>query len=472
MDCAPLPSIAKGWSRTNRVGFTLVESLLSVTLFALFLTSTFGAYLYAQESTILTANRSRALLLADEALEAVRNMRDESYANLVSGAHGMTTSTGRWIFSGLSDVSDVFTRQVTITDVDATRKKVAVQVTWPQNIRRNGSVILETQLTNWLRAAADWANAIQFGRANATGDNDGLKIDTAGSYAYLIRSIGGSNNLLIYNIASSTAPVLSSTFSLSGTPADIKVSGNYAYIASSDDAQELQIVNVSSPTLPFLAGVFNAAGKANANGLAISSSTVYLVRDSSSDEELIRVNVSAPATPTLVSAFEVGATVYEAEVVGANIFLASSDDTRELDVISFANPLVPVRAGALNLLGNTDATTIAIMDSVLVLGRGATVSFISIISPAAPTLTGAYSAANSINDLTFGPTGHVFLGTADTNAEFLVLDSSSSTAPVLVDAVSVANNGEVNGIAYNETLDIAVGASISDVEELVIFGPQ
>lgn len=129
-------------------GFQLVEVMLSCALLGVLVTALTGAYLYGQESTRLAGNRVQALLLAEEGLEAVRNIRDAAFDDLADGTFGID-STSTWGFSGTSDVTDIFTRTVTIASLDAERKSALVTVTWQQNAQRTGSITLETQLTDW-----------------------------------------------------------------------------------------------------------------------------------------------------------------------------------------------------------------------------------------------------------------------------------------------------------------------------------
>lgn len=128
----------------------MVEALLAVALFALVATTYIGAIDYGQESTEVAGQRARALLLAQEGIEGVRNIRDHSYADLIDGTWGMYISNFQWILSGNSDTTDGFVRQVTIADgSDANRKIVTTTVTWQQTPQRTGSVSLVTELSNW-----------------------------------------------------------------------------------------------------------------------------------------------------------------------------------------------------------------------------------------------------------------------------------------------------------------------------------
>ena len=146
-------SMRKAWSATNQRGFSLVEVILSSAVFVLLVTALVGAYLYGQESTTLAGNRARATMLAEEGLEAVRNIRDQNFSNLTNGTYGLATTGNQWSLSGTSDVIDIFTRQVVISSVDAKRKSVTVNITWQQNPQRTGSLSLATRFANWQASA-------------------------------------------------------------------------------------------------------------------------------------------------------------------------------------------------------------------------------------------------------------------------------------------------------------------------------
>ena len=130
-------------------GFALIEIILAIALFAIIITSVTGSIIYAQQSTSLAGNRARAVFLAEEGLEEARSIRDAGFSNLTDGTHGLAISGNVWTFSGSSDSTDIYTRQITISSVDENTKLVTCTVTWQQNAQRTGTVTLKTHLTNW-----------------------------------------------------------------------------------------------------------------------------------------------------------------------------------------------------------------------------------------------------------------------------------------------------------------------------------
>ncbi|HEY4477696.1 MAG TPA: hypothetical protein VJB09_00265, partial [Candidatus Paceibacterota bacterium] len=109
------------WISKN-LGFSVIEVLLATSIFGLLVTGIAGSYLYGQESTAQSGAHTRAVYLAEEGLEASRSIRDNSFANLTDGTHGLGTAGGHFVFSGSSDANGIYTREITVKSVDDNRK--------------------------------------------------------------------------------------------------------------------------------------------------------------------------------------------------------------------------------------------------------------------------------------------------------------------------------------------------------------
>ena len=130
-------------------GFSLAETIIAGSLFTLIVAGLAAAWLYGQESTLLSGQRTQAVFLAEEGLEAVRNIRDNAFTNLSDGTYGLVISNDEWILSGSQDTTNIFTREITIGTIGDNRKQVTSTVTWSQSEQRTGVVTLVTRLTNW-----------------------------------------------------------------------------------------------------------------------------------------------------------------------------------------------------------------------------------------------------------------------------------------------------------------------------------
>lgn len=138
----------KGRLHINK-GFSLVELLVAISIFLVFVVALSGLAVDFKKQVKNSANRERAVSVAEEALEASRNIRDKSFTDLADGTHGLVVSAGEWQYSGLSDSVDIFNRSVVISSIDANTKKIDVTVTWSDQILANNSVTLSSYLTDW-----------------------------------------------------------------------------------------------------------------------------------------------------------------------------------------------------------------------------------------------------------------------------------------------------------------------------------
>lgn len=158
---------------TSEGGFSAIEIILASTMLLVLTTVFANAVISGTEGTLLSAARTHATYFAEEGLEAVRNIKEESFSNLTDGTYGLATSSNRWIFSGSQDVNDIFTRQLRISTVDANTKKIESSVSWQQNLQRNASTTLATYLTNWTQITATQADTltVNVSGASLSGDN-------------------------------------------------------------------------------------------------------------------------------------------------------------------------------------------------------------------------------------------------------------------------------------------------------------
>ncbi|MFH1839255.1 MAG: hypothetical protein ABH820_03130, partial [Patescibacteria group bacterium] len=98
----------------NKPGQSLIEVLLALSILVLGL-STIVVLVIAGVNTQRNAQETgKALIIAQEGLEAARSIRDFAFVGLTAGNHGVAISGNRWVFSGASDTSEDFTRTVSV----------------------------------------------------------------------------------------------------------------------------------------------------------------------------------------------------------------------------------------------------------------------------------------------------------------------------------------------------------------------
>jgi len=441
----------------EEAGFALVEVLLASAIFAMMVAGIIGAFVYGRESTYNTGDRLRAMELADEGVQAVRNIRDASFSNLTAGTYGLAQSSGTWALSGSSDTTGIYTRQIAITSGGTNRFNVTATVTWPEATGITGSVSDTTELSNWMATihTPSWNTPTLQGSTAFSG----YKVATQGNYAYVIKNSSGVTNFEVVNTTTPASPTLVGSLTLAGTPTNIAVSGNYAYVSNASSSSELQIINIATPTAPSLTSTYNAPGSAGGLGVYVVGNYVYLSRAANGgNDELVIVNVTTPTAPTLLWGWSDNVNLNEVYVNGTTIYLATSSSTQQV----------------IGLTGTAAATTITGSGSTLYVGQGTT--FYAINGGLVGLLMSVYSKITlpgTINDLTTNTNGtYVYAGTNYATGQLQVVNISVLTGITIAGSAAETGSVTINGVSYNSTENIVTGVSTSSTQGVADFGPN
>lgn len=463
-------------------GQSVVELLIAMGIFALIVSAI--NFLIIDSYFIHRLGREITLadFLAEEGIEAVRSIRDNSWKDLAAGEYGLAILDNKWVFQGSEEDFSVYLnggkRKIIVTDLDLDRKKITSQVVWKFTEGRVETLEMITYLTNWLASSiGDWSNPLREAGLNISGNNDGLKIQVQENYAYFIRN-DGTPDFIIVDITNSATPIARGTSSLIGVPTNIAVSGNYVYVSNTNNSQELQVIDISSPDSPSLIGTYDAQGSADANGVYVIGTTVYLVRTNSTDREFFIIDVSDPALPTFISSLDLGATGYEVFAMGNYAYVASGDNDRELQVINITDPKNPVLATSLNLPGNIDAITITGFANRIIVGQGSYSRLIDVTTPTMPALRTSFDYGGTVNDLSLGNSNnYLFTATSRADREFQVIDIFKSfyspyPVPTLIGSYDISGSNPLRGIAYDENMDRTFAVGNSNTEEFIVIAPR
>jgi hypothetical protein len=478
--------------KNGNEGFILIDALLASALFGLLATVIVGALIYGEESSATGGSRARAVLFAEEGLEAVRNIRDARFRNLnlIDGTYGLTMAGNKWFFTGMPDTYDIFTRTITISSVDTKRKSVTSTVSWQQNAQRTGTVSLVTYVANWQASSqaltCDWSGlAVRDTFNSSTNTHDAVKVQTDGQYAYLAYAEAGGDTMDFAIVDTQGTPTLVGSLNLLGSQNNIAVSGNYAYIASDSNTAELQVVDTTNPNAPVARGVFDASGSADGKGVFVVGTTAYLVRDGSADLEFYIIDVSNPDAPTAVSSVDLGGTTHGANeiyVAGALAYVSSVSNTQEVKVVDISNPSSPVFNSsdpnyAYDIPSDSnDGIGLTGFDAYVIIGNAAGKIHIldTHTSPPYVTFRSEYLGNDRVNDLALGEDNRsLFVASSNNvNEEFEVVDISTISSPVGVGALQ--NTTPFYGVAFAESscAIIAVSGSATLTPELSIIEPS
>lgn len=164
----PVPHTSCFVLDTRARGFVLVEAVIAAAVVATVLASVVGALLLTLRSSLADTSKTQSSFLAEEGLEALRIMRDDSWnTNIASHTSGvkfyLTFDGTTWRATNTNIFIDKkFERSVVFSDVyrdsnqdivssggtlDSNTKKVTVSVSW-SDINATTTRSLSTYLTN------------------------------------------------------------------------------------------------------------------------------------------------------------------------------------------------------------------------------------------------------------------------------------------------------------------------------------
>ncbi len=502
-------------SRKNLSGFSLIEALLAGSLLALVVFTLSSVMIFGQESSRISGDRQRATSLAEEGLEAVRNMSEASFSSLTTGPHGLVISSNKWQFSGTQDNPEIFARTINIADINAYTKSVTSTVTWAASPQRTGSVSLNSRFTNWRRAGvSNWASTTVESGYGTTTDNtqNGVVVKVDGNYAY-VALLSGTNNFLIFDISVPATPVLvgKTTVVGAGSVSDIEVLGNYVYIASTSDTAEMSVINVTNKSAPVaaVAASFDAPGTNNGLSIDVLGTKAYLGRAYSATTgqgELYVIDISNPdvipastVNPTWSYNFASSVAVNDIEVSSdLYAYLATNSDTAELTVLDVLFPGSITSKSTYNITGTTtglDALAIKIFDSdsdniedraIIARTTEGRIWPMNISSPGTPTsilgatgftVTGVGAVAINELDL-FNSNKYLALATSAATAEVAIVDITTLATPAVLGITNIigATNFAAKGVAYaagvDRLLTVGVRPAVSPYYVLEIIKPN
>lgn len=477
--------------------FSLVEILLAISLFSILVMTIVTSMAYGEESIALAGSRSRAILLAEEGLEAVRGIRNVRYADITDGSHGIVFTDGKWTISGTDDTTDGFTRQVTISPISPSLKKIVSKVTWSQGNQRTGIISLETYLANWMeiKPPSDWTDPIIDPPLVLPDNIPGSKLQTQGNYAYIVRE-SDTANFIIIDITDPGSPQIKSQLDLPGKPTNIALSDKFAYVSNMDNQQNIQIIDISNPEEPIFdpAQSFSGIGNEPATSIFVNGNRLYLTREYknvSNSPTFYAIDISNPTKPVslgylrlkdesskiITSAFDVYVSGNYAYVAGGyvrpgvgivpslHIIDISGSEPVQKKVLSPFNPDQENFGNAISVSG---------YGNTVVLGQegpGNKIYIYDVSTPESATLKGSYDITGRVNDLVFGPNErYIYLASDASEKEFQLIDVSDLTSPTLVGSTDLIDI--LNGVCYSPDKDRVFVVGNQEDGQFIVIKPQ
>jgi hypothetical protein len=223
-------------------------------------------------------------------------------------------------------------------------------------------------------------------------------IRVQGQYVYLVSSTGtASTNLLqIYDVSNPYAPAFAGSVQIPLYGFGLWASGEYAYVISYvgvSSASTLDVVDVSNPESPTIVGSANT-GTAGLNvaDIKVVGNYAYVAGQSDGQSELLVFDVSNPASPYLLSSLPVAHSPQGLDIEG-NYWYETFYDQNSLNIYDISNP------SSLSLVGTASLIEICKPQDVTVEGTTAyvacyensSVGVVDVSNPTSPGVDGYIS---------------------------------------------------------------------------------
>ena len=145
-------------------GFSLLELVFAIAIFMIIVSGVVIPIINNYINNLENQEYVKANAVINESWEAVRSIRNGGWSNMISGTHGLALSGGNWIFSGSSDLTDGFTREVILSEPsrdiadnlvteggtpDPDSMSVHIIISWKPTPYTERSIETESLLTNY-----------------------------------------------------------------------------------------------------------------------------------------------------------------------------------------------------------------------------------------------------------------------------------------------------------------------------------
>ena len=472
-------------SGSARPGFLLVEALIGIAVFAIFLAAVGTTLLYGQENTIMAGDRIRATTVSMRGIEAVRSIRDGSFSSLAAGTYAPRIGAGGLWTLGASPltVTGAFVTSVTLTASGSDWMRVDSLTKWKHGYARSGAVLLSSDVTNWRASTArgDWRSLT----VDGTFAPGGNVLFTRGAIVgtTLFVTAGNSTGLYVVDIADPSSPAqLASAFSVGYAAYDVAVRGDRLFVVTADSNAELKVYNIANPNAPTAITTVNLQGSGRGRSLAITDQVLLVGATASgigTENELYSFDISGTGSMlTQIDSENDTGDVLAIAVSGTGVYVASSQDGYELRayVIHDSGSLAVASVPGYNLTDRTlNGTAIAVSGTSALLGtlKGSIQEMVLFnVRPTVPAVSSPgpwyHEGSGSVLGAAMDPSRCVgFLG-ADSGRKALQVVHVRDTSSLSELATYDSTYGKGRGVVYDPVRDRAY---LLTEQAVVVFRP-
>lgn len=451
-------------------GFSLVEVILAIALVGLIVAVVAGSLSYAVQSAGVSGMRNKAVLLAEEGVEAVKSIRDRDFESISDGTYGLDNSSGVWEFSGSSDTTDdVFERFVTVSTVDSNTKDVSVEVEWASGVGSTKVETLSSRITTWRDpVSGGWDNPIIAETVDLPNSVDTVDIGFVDETAFLLRE-SGNDDLRSMDVSDPPDVKEISHINMYGTNSSLLINENFAYVGGTRWSVDIQVVDISDPSAMSFTGYYFSSWFEGVESMSIQKDTLYFGRSESRwANEFEVVDVSNQYSPVGVGSLNIDGSLTSLVSIPGYVFCGTDDRRAELIVIDVSNPSRPEIAAYEDLAGNgnREVLSTAYSNNYVYVGReGGNVDVVSVSNPRNPVALGNINVGRDVNDICIFPDENLlFLATETKGKELTILDVSNPNNPSVISTLGLPVRPlSVEYNQSNEHLYLTTGSNSNEI---------
>jgi len=224
----------------------------------------------------------------------------------------------------------------------------------------------------------------------------GLRVQ--GQYVYLVSSTGteSTNLLQIYDVSNPHAPAFVGSVQIPLYGLGLWVSGKYAYVISyvgDAFASTLDVVDVSNPASPTIVGSTNTgtAGLHVAD-IKVVGNYAYVAGQSGGPSEILVFDISNPTSPYLFSSLPAGHSPQGLDVEGS-YWYQTIYDGNSLNIYDISNPSSLSQPGTASLIGTCKPEDVTVEGTTAYVAcyTNSSVAVVDVSNPTSPSVDGYIS---------------------------------------------------------------------------------
>jgi len=319
----------------------------------------------------------------------------------------------------------------------------------------------------------DWTNPSVSSTIDLPGTANALSAAAVGTMGYIGRKSSTDPEFYIIDASDAANPSIVGSLDLPGNVNGIAISGDYAYVVTKSNTNELIVVDMTTPSSPVIATSFDLAGTGDGRDVAVKGNRLYVTRNNFGSNPTFHIfDISTPSAPTSLGSANISGEFDVALSQSGTdyAFIASESNQQEFQSVDVTTPGSLSVNGSLDLSGKANAYAAAVSGTVAFVGtanRGGAQEFyaVDVSTPASPTILSS-ADYQRINVLRAGY-GFVFAGMDDAANEFVVLDLSNPASVVQAATLNLVTAVDGLGVSASR----AFAATASNSQEVIIITP-